>query len=348
MSKSPRKSIVASFGLLSAALENDQAAEPQPQPAAPAPAPPLSGGNRVGAGVVGAAHRAIDDIRTERDRLKALVEAGGGAVRDLDPALIDPSPYPDRLPDDDAAGFEAFKRSIEVDGQKVPVQIRKHPSSAGRYQIVYGHRRWLAAKQLGRPLRIIEVEISDLDLVVAQGIENASRQDLTWIERALFASRMDDAGIKPRDIYAALAIEDAELARMRSVYRAIPSDIVEAIGRAPKIGRPRWLDLARTISAEAGALNTVRETLAERTAGETSNQRFQRALAAVKPAGDSRAEPTTISDASGTRLGACLVSAKEVRISAEGPLGIDFLKFIAAELPALAERFVRKREGEKS
>ncbi|NKK39745.1 plasmid partitioning protein RepB [Rhizobium leguminosarum bv. viciae] len=344
MSKSPRKSIVASFGLLSAELESDQAADQQQPSQAPAPVP----GNRVGAGVIGAAHRAIDDIRTERDRLKAIVESGGGSVRELDPSLIDPSPYPDRLPDDDATSFEAFKRSIETEGQQVPVQVRKHPSSPGRYQIVYGHRRWLAARQLDRPVRALEVEISDLDLVLAQGIENAGRQDLTWIERALFASRMDDAGIKPRHIYAALSIEDAELARMRNVYRIVPADIIEAIGRAPKIGRPRWLDLAKTVAGDTGALDALRAVLARKgETAETSDQRFQRALNAIKPVSTGRREPSPITDMSGTKLGALLISSKEVRISAEGSLGGDFLKFIEAELPALTERFVRLREDEK-
>ncbi len=344
MSKSPRKSIVASFGLLSAELESDQTADQQQ----PAPAPPPVPGNRVGAGVIGAAHRAIDDIRTERDRLKAIVESGGGSVRELDPSLIDPSPYPDRLPDDDAASFEAFRRSIESEGQKVPIQVRKHPSSPGRYQIVYGHRRWLAAVQLNRPVRALEVEISDLDLVLAQGIENAARQDLTWIERALFASRMDDAGIKPRHIYAALSIEDAELARMRSVYRIVPADIIEAIGRAPKIGRPRWLEFAKTVAGDAGTLDALRAALVRKGDGaETSDQRFQRALNVIKPASTGRREPTPITDNSGTKLGALSISSKEVRISAEGALGIEFLKFIEAELPALTERFAGLRENEK-
>ncbi|MGZ2433898.1 ParB family chromosome partitioning protein [Rhizobium pisi] len=344
MSKSPRKSIVASFGLLSAELESDQAADQQQPSQAPAPV----AGNRVGAGVIGAAHRAIDDIRTERDRLKAIVESGGGVVRELDPSLIDPSPYPDRLPDDDTMSFEAFKRSIETEGQKVPVQVRKHPSSPGRYQIVYGHRRWLAARQLDRPVRALEVEISDLDLVLAQGIENAGRQDLTWIERALFASRMDDAGIKPRHIYAALSIEDAELARMRNVYRIVPADIIEAIGRAPKIGRPRWLDLAKAVADDTGALDALRAVLVRKgEKAETSDQRFQRALNAIKPVSTGRKEPSPITDKNGTKFGALLISSKEVRISAEGSLGADFLRFVEAEMPALTERFVRLREDEK-
>ncbi|MFC0804653.1 MULTISPECIES: plasmid partitioning protein RepB [Sinorhizobium] len=341
MSKSSRKSIVASFGLLSAELENKLASDQQPAPSVP------SSGKRVGAGVIAVAHRTIGEIRSERDQLKALVESGGGAVRELDPSLIDPSPYPDRLPDDDETSFEAFKRSIEADGQKVPIQVRRHPSSPGRHQIVYGHRRWLAAKQLGRPVRAIEVEISDIDLVLAQGIENASRQDLTWIERALFASRMDDAGIKPRHIYAALSIEDAELARMRNVYRIVPADIIEAIGRAPKIGRPRWLDFAKVIAGDPRTLDSIRTELGSKgRAPETSDQRFQRVLNAIKPAANRAVEATPISDGNGTRLGALVMSPKEVRISAEGSLGIEFLKFVEAELPELAERFARQREHE--
>ncbi|MGF6157455.1 ParB family chromosome partitioning protein [Ensifer sp. KUDG1] len=342
MSKNARKSIVASFGLLSAELESNLAAKEQSTTPTPPAAP-----NRVGAGVVGAAHRAIDDIRAERDRLKALVESGGGAIRELDPSLVDPSPYPDRLPDDDGADFEAFKRSIDAEGQKVPVQVRKHPSSAGRYQIIYGHRRWLAAKQLGKPVRAIEVEISDLDLVVAQGVENASRQDLTWIERALFASRMDDAGIKPRDIKAALSIDDPELAKMRSVYRVVPTDVIEAIGRSPKIGRPRWLEFAKTIADHPESVAAARQILSEaRDASPLSDQRFQRAFETIKPANAVRQDGTDLSDASGNKLGSWKLSAKEVRISADGPLGVEFVKFVGEELPALVARFSRDRKDQ--
>lgn len=342
MSKSPRKSIVASFGLLSAELESDKGET------APPPRPSLSpASNRVGAGVVGAAHRAIDDIRTERDELRALIEAGGGMVRELDPALIDPSPYPDRLPDDDAADFDAFKRLIETEGQKVPIQVRKHPSAAGRYQIIYGHRRWLAAKQLGKSVRAIEVDISDLDLVVAQGIENGNRQDLTWIERALFASRMDSAGIKPRVIYSALSIEDTELARMRSVYRQVPVDIIESIGRAPKVGRPRWLELAKIFANDPKALTTVRATLSQRSGKkEGSDQRFRRALSSVKSDEASADSSVPISDGHGAIVGLSVVSGKELRISAQGERGPNFIKYLESQLPVLAERFSQTSEAE--
>ncbi|MBB2908415.1 ParB family chromosome partitioning protein [Rhizobium sp. RAS22] len=336
--KSSRKSIVANFGLLSAELENRLSTEN------PAPAPQPVPTARVGAGVIGAAHRAIDDIKSERDRLKALVEAGGGAIRELDPLRIDPSPFPDRLPDDDAADFEAFRNSIRSEGQKVPIQVRKSPSSPDRYQVIYGHRRLQAARDLGIPVKAIEVEISDIELVIAQGIENADRQDLTWIERALFARRMDNAGVKPRDIKAALSIDDPELARMRSVYRVVPIEIIEAIGRAGKVGRPRWADFAKNYSERPDlhdALSKVLSGSAEKRLG--SDQKFLAAFNALKPKAPLKDTGKSIAGPAGEQLGRLVRTANEVRISAHTASAKEFLSFIELELPTLAERFSREK-----
>ncbi|WP_144579277.1 plasmid partitioning protein RepB [Agrobacterium sp. DE0009] len=338
MTSKSRKSIVANFGLLSAELENRLSTEN------PAPAPQPVPTARVGAGVIGAAHRAIDDIKSERDRLKALVEAGGGTIRELDPLSIDPSPFPDRLPDDDAADFEAFRNSIRSEGQKVPIQVRKSPSSPDRYQVIYGHRRLQAARDLGIPVKAIEVEISDIELVIAQGIENAGRQDLTWIERALFARRMDDAGVKPRDIKAALSIDDPELARMRSVYRVVPTEIIEAIGRAGKVGRPRWADFAKTYSERPDlhdALSKVLSGSAEKRLG--SDQKFLAAFNALKPKAAPKDTGKAIAGPAGEQLGRLVRTANEVRISAHTASAKEFLSFIESELPTLAERFSRAK-----
>ena len=200
MSKvSSKKSIISNFSALSAGLAEEPEGEGGvlPSPLGQT-AQPVA---RVGAGVIGATQRTLTDIREERDRLRALLDAGGGL--DLDPTLIEPSPYPDRLPDDNDLEFEVLKKLISDEGQKVPIGVRRHPTDASRYQVVYGHRRWRAARELGVAVKAIVVSLDDRELVIAQGIENSVRQDLSWIEKALFAWRMDEAVIKARDIRAA-------------------------------------------------------------------------------------------------------------------------------------------------
>lgn len=336
--REPRKSIIANFGALLST---------QPGPSSSDPAEPSVSVRpvaRVGAGVIGATQRTLTDIREERDRLRAQLETGGGL--ELDPNVIEPSPFPDRLPDDSESDFETFKKQIEEEGQKIPIQVRHHPEAPGRYQVVYGHRRWRAAKDLGRPVKSIIVNYSDSELVVAQGIENAARQDLTWIERALFAWRMDAAGIKARDIRAALGIDDPELARFRSVCRALPEEVLGAIGRAPKVGRPRWVELATALTADPQGLAKIRKTLAaDKVLSARSDERFRFVLGALKAAQPKRGHDLELLTAAGKSVGKATFRSCKIRLSIAREHADAFEDFLKEEIPNIVERFFA-REGE--
>lgn len=326
------KSIIANFGALSASLPEDSSEDNRSVETTGRPI------GRVGAGVIGATQRSLAEIREERDRLLALVESGG-AIQELDPELIEPSPFPDRLPDDGDAAFEEFKLRFAAEGQKVPVQLRSHPTALGRFQIIYGHRRWRAAKELGLKVRAIVGEFSDSELVLAQGIENSDRQDLSWIERALFVARMDSQDIKPRDIKAALSIDDAELAKLRQVYREVPSEIVVAIGRAPKVGRPRWLTFVGLL-ADPDAVRRVRETLSADKVS-VSDERFQLALSAAKPPTQATHDDTSLGlrGSSGRVIARATFQRGEVRVKIEKQHSAAFASFLRNELPRLVEQF---------
>ncbi|WP_438800714.1 hypothetical protein, partial [Acinetobacter baumannii] len=69
---------------------------------------------------------------------------------------------------------------------------------------------------LGSTVKAVVVNLTDSELVVAQGIENSARQDLSWIERAVFAWRLEHAGIEAREIRAALNTDKTELSRYRT------------------------------------------------------------------------------------------------------------------------------------
>lgn len=268
------------------------------------------------------------------------LQHGSVEIVELDTALVEPSPFADRLLDDDHDRFAAFVKSISEHGQQVPIRVRAHPEKAGLYQVVYGHRRLAAAQQLKIPVKAHVVDVDDRELAVAQGIENSARQDLSWIERALFARRMDDAKFRPRDIYTALSIDDAELARMRGVCRHVPIDIIEAIGRAPKIGRPRWVALAKSFAKNTNAVQNIRDMLqSERIRKMGSDARFSWVHELIA---ESRALGTgnsPLREADGFGLGEIKYTSKELRIVAANERGRAFADFVRTELPRLLDEF---------
>jgi ParB family chromosome partitioning protein len=273
-----------------------------------------------------------------------MVDAGG--LSELDPALIDPSPFPDRLPDDNDTDFEELKKLIAEEGQKVPIQVRRHPTADGRYQVVYGHRRLRAASDLGIDVKATVIDLSDSELVVAQGIENAARQDLSWIERALFAWRMDEAGIRTRDIRAALSIDDPELARFRGVSRVLPVDVIEAIGRAPKVGRPRWMTLAAAVSGGGSVLERMRKTLSsDKVLNLSSDDRFKAVLSVVKEPAERSSNKLELKNPSGETVGKATFSSGDVKLSVSDEHAMAFCSFLEEELPSLMERFFAREDG---
>ncbi|MBS9722143.1 plasmid partitioning protein RepB [Tianweitania sp. BSSL-BM11] len=334
MSKAPgKKSILASFAAYTA--------PPGPAPEKEQPREPSAPLARVGAGVVGATQRSIAELRAERDELKALVEAGTG--RELDPAVIDPSPFPDRLPDDDQTSFESFKALIASEGQIVPILVRPSPGNPDRYQVIYGHRRLRAARELGLNVKATVTEFDDRELAIAQGIENAARQDLSWIEKALFAARMDAAGVKARDIRSALSIDDPELARYRAVCRAIPEDIIQTIGRAPKAGRTRWASFAKACADDA-ALDRTRETLAAAKV-QDSDRRFVLALEAATAKEKPEQTDLALRNSAGRTLGRAQFSRREIKLTIETKEAASFSDFLQNELPSLVERYYAEKDA---
>jgi len=301
---------------------------------------------RVGAGVIGAAQRTLTDIREERDRLAALVENGQGGIVELDTGLIDVSPFSDRLPDDDEKSFSTFKHTIEIEGQKIPVQVRNHPHLKDRYQIIYGHRRVRAAKELNRPVKALIVAMDDRDLAIVQGLENVSRQDLSWIEKTVFAQNMERANVKPRDIKLALGIDDAELARMRSVWRTIPDNILYLIGRSPKVGRPRWIELVRLLTKQPDLLVRMEPFLEKEDIKKlNSNSRFIELLKELKnSSSEKQLNGIVLKDLKGENYGTVRMLSGEVRIFICKDKMMNFSKFFEENFSLFFQQFLEQEK----
>jgi ParB family chromosome partitioning protein len=76
--------------------------------------------------------------------------------------------------------------SIAKDAQQEPAVARKLKGDPDfDYELIYGMRRRYACETLGRKLKLRVVEADDVRAAVLMHIENADRQDITPMERAL-------------------------------------------------------------------------------------------------------------------------------------------------------------------
>ncbi|UVF22811.1 plasmid partitioning protein RepB (plasmid) [Microvirga terrae] len=303
----------------------------------PAPSP------RVSSGSVRAMKETFSNAERENDDLRAKL-AAAVVVQEIDPSLIDPSPIADRFREDGDAGFENLKASISQRGQEVPVLLRRHPSIDGRYQSAYGHRRIRAARELGIPVRAVVRTLSDEDLVVAQGLENSARQDLSFIERAVFAARLEEAGHERIVVQDALSVDRAEVSKLVSVAKALPADIIEAIGRAPKIGRPRWQTLADALGTPA-ALKAVRAAIkADSFSEKDTDARFVAVLSAATEQPKKATDGARVITASGRKVAKVAQSGRGLKIDIDKGFDADFASFLVDQLPILAEAYAKARE----
>jgi ParB family chromosome partitioning protein len=329
-----RKSIVSSFGDFTKPEEPQDKSQPSSTTAQ------KSAVKRVGAGIVGATRRSLTDLREERDKLLESLEDGDNLLM-IDAKLIDPSPYNDRLPDDDNIEFERLKSNIELEGQKVPITVRQNPQDRSRFQIVYGHRRARALKELGLDAEAILRNYSDRDLVVAQGIENANRQDLSWIEKALFVATMESEKIKPKDIKAALGVDDSQLSKFRLATNSLGAEVINAIGRAPKIGRPRWLELVGLVKSNKDRGELLKTLSADKVLELSSDEKFTAALSYFSEAKPSEVKNSTQKNLPIGDIGSVSFGGTGIKLSIEKKYAEEFHEFFGKEIDEMVSRFMK-------
>jgi ParB family chromosome partitioning protein len=250
-------------------------------------------GRRIPSGAVRAMGLDLTKLQDEARRAEILEREShnGQAVLEIEPASVDPSFAEDRIARTSDADYRRLVESIGASGQQVPILLRPHPEAAGRYQVAYGHRRLAAAAELGIPVRAVIRPLTDTELVIAQGKENAERRNLSFIERSMFAAELESRGFDRATLHAALAAHPAEMTRYLAVARSLPRWLVQAIGPAPRAGRPRWMAMAEFAAAD-GALDAVAGLveMADFRAA-SSDMRFTMALAALQQAAAGSSSP---------------------------------------------------------
>jgi ParB family transcriptional regulator, chromosome partitioning protein len=298
---------------------------------------------RTGTGAVRLFGRSLDKLAREVASAEDLRTqlAGGMQVVELETAIVERAPVVDRLTQTEDEAFQALVKSIETHGQQVPILVRPHPKDPDRYQVAYGNRRLAAAQALGLKVRAVIRALTDAELVIAQGKENTERRDLSFIEKALFALNIEEAGYDRATIIAALSVDKTEAARFLAVARSIPRELIHAIGPAPKAGRPRWMELSELLKGKGV---TVKRVLAEPGFAQAdTDTRFSRLHAALSSK-DSKGDASTWLDPQGRPVVKIERRATKTYLTVDEKLAPNFGSYLEEKLGELYAGFSSRHD----
>ena len=89
--------------------------------------------------------------------------------------------------------LEELAKSIRKNGIIQPIAVRKSKSQSGKYEIVAGERRWLAAQRAGlHEIPVTVLDLTDVESLEVAIVENIQRDDLNPIEEARGYKRLNE------------------------------------------------------------------------------------------------------------------------------------------------------------
>jgi ParB family transcriptional regulator, chromosome partitioning protein len=270
-------------------------------PSAPRPSGPMSFVARAG-------QQAAGGLAAEIERLKAERSAGYVILR-LDPEAIGLTEFANRhelsLSSSDET-FNSFKANIRLHGQDTPVRVRPAASASGafEYELVEGHRRHAAIRQLNKEveggfpiLARLDAKAADAkDLVLKMYRENAERKDLSAFEiGGMFAQWLRNGLYKTqREISAATHLHETTVGQYVAIAE-LPAEVVAAF-RDPRTIAVRWSKDLSKACRDRLKLVIARASKITKAEPVPEPEAVFRALTAVPPTGDGKPRGSKLSE----------------------------------------------------
>jgi ParB family chromosome partitioning protein len=289
-------------------------------------------------------------VREQHEQLRQDVERArldGRLAVELDPGLIDDSPYRDRADwGFEGESFERLVRTIGQDGQLVPIAVRQKPDDPDRFEIIWGHRRVRACRRLGIKVRAVVREVDTRSLALLMDLENTQREDLSTIERARkYRKLIDDSVFATQNELAAHFQMSEGHASKLLLVAGLPDVIVEALGDPGRVSYRQWLRLANGLKS-ADTLKAA-EAAAETVAiGPASFDARVNALIEAGQGTQKSSEGHVLLAENGGIIGAAKRSRKSrVTLELESAVDPAFLDFLLERVGSLYGEFVQSRGG---
>ena len=155
--------------------------------------------------------------------------------------------------------LEELASSIKKNGIIQPIAVRTDKQDPGRYEIVAGERRWLAAQKVGlHEVPIIVLDLDDHESLEVAIVENIQRDDLNVIEEAKGYQRLsEEFGYDHEKIAKFMSKSRSHVSNTLRLL-SLPEDVIALIeegsltaGQArPLIGLPSATNIAEEVVAK--------------------------------------------------------------------------------------------------
>ena len=194
------------------------------------------------------------------------------------------NPYQPRIKFSESK-LEELTNSIKKNGIIQPIAVRANKNESGKYEIVAGERRWLAAQRAGLheiPVNILE--LSDVETLEVAIVENIQRDDLNPIEEARGYRRLSDEFSYDHESISKLMSKSRSHISNTLRLLTLPADIIAMLeegsltsGQArPLIGLINASTIAEEIVAKNYSARKVEYLVKSKKINKNNNQGINR------------------------------------------------------------------------
>ena len=191
-----------------------------------------------------------------------------------------PNKYQPRLNFDETK-LEELANSIKKNGIIQPIAVREDKVDPGRYEIIAGERRWIAAQKAGlHEVPIIVLDLDDNESLEVAIVENIQRDDLNVIEEAKGYQRLsEEFGYDHEKIAKFMSKSRSHISNTLRLL-TLPSDVIGLIeegsltaGQArPLIGLPSATNIAEEVVAKNLSARSVEILVRQKKGPQKSGQ----------------------------------------------------------------------------
>ena len=177
--------------------------------------------------------------------------------------------------------LEELSNSIKKNGIIQPIAVREDKVDPGRYEIVAGERRWIAAQRAGlHQVPIIILDLSDNESLEVAIVENIQRDDLNVIEEAKGYQRLsEEFGYDHEKIANFMSKSRSHISNTLRLL-SLPQDVIALIeegsltaGQArPLVGLPSATNIAEEIVAKNLSARSVEVLVRKKKGPQKSGQ----------------------------------------------------------------------------